>query len=141
MTVNDFLAAIAAKLDFMFPDRLVFVDQIESCSDGNHFVRCVNQRHDKGLDRQRKRSYTFEIDYFQKVRDNMAFNNWAEIMCWAFESLTVGDQLFHLHNLKAEPGDDMVFHFTFDVDTVGLIDPVVAEPMETLENDVRVKER
>ena len=121
MTVNDFIAAIAAKLDSIFPNRLVYVDQIEAGADGNHLVRCIDQSQERIIGRLRKRLLSFEIAYFQKSRDNLSFNDWAEEMYWAFEMLEVNNRLYHLENCKANPGADMVFHFTFDVEAALLL--------------------
>lgn len=121
MTVNAFITAIAGVLYDAFPGRLVYVDQIEAGADGNHLVRCIDQSHVVGLSRQRKRSYSFEVAYFQSERNNMSFHDWAETMYWAFEMLLVEGRLYHLENAKAQKGEDMVFHFTFDVDAFLLL--------------------
>lgn len=130
MTVNDFMEAIAAKLKELFPDRLAYYKKIKTLADGQHFVRCIDQSHAKRLDRQRYRSYSFEVLYFRKDDDALEFNAWVETMYAGFESLTVNGRLFHLVNAHAEPGEDMVFHFIFDVSFFALTDPVSGEKME-----------
>ena len=138
MTVNDMMYAIAMKLGELFPDRLAYYQQVKQMADGQHYVRCIDQTHTKELDRRRRRSYSFEVLYFRKDDDALEFNSWAEVMYMEFETLTVGEQVFHVTNAHAEPGDDMVFHFVFDVSFVALLDPVPGDPMEQLDIDTEV---
>ena len=49
-------------------------------------------------------------------------------------------QVVHITGAQAEPGDDMVFHFVFDVTLSGLLDPPAGEPMEDLEMREGLKE-
>ena len=133
MTVNDIIKAAAVKLGELFPDRLTYYGEIHNEADGNHYIRCINQSHEKRLDRRRARSYSFEIYYFRRDKDALEFNAWAETMYFAFESLVVGGQTLHITGAHAEDGDDGVFHFVFDVDFVALVEPEAAEPMETLD--------
>ena len=138
MTVNDCISAIAVKLGALFPGREVYAGKITQAADGQHFVRCIDQNHGKLLDRQRSRRYSFEVLYFRKDGDAMEFNAWAEAMYMEFETLTVGDQIFHVTNAHAEPGDDMVFHFVFNVNFIALLDPVPGDPMERLSIEMEV---
>ena len=140
MTVNEVMQAIAAKLGELFPDRLVYDRRIEQLADGQHFVRCIDQTHGKLLDRRRSRSYSFEILYFSKADDVVAFNDWAETMYMEFETLTLeSGQILRVTGANATDGDDMVFHFTFDVTFTALLDPVAGDPMTTLEHKEGLK--
>lgn len=132
MTANNLLGAIAKKLGSLYPDRKVFDRKIDANADGNHSVRCINQEHAKRLGRRRYRSYSFEILYFQRENDPMVFHDWADTMYMEFETLTAGENSFHVTNAHAEAGDDMVFRFLFDVDFTGLVDPITENQMETL---------
>ena len=139
MTVNAIMEAIAAKLGELFPDRLAYYKKIKALADGQHFIRCIDQTHTKGLDRQRRRFYSFEVLYFRRDDDALEFNAWAETMYMEFETLDVGGKLLHVTNAHAEPGDDMTFHFVFDVSTVGLIGKPEGEPMENATIQTGVK--
>ena len=57
-----------------------------------------------------------------------------------FRVATVNGQVVHITSAQAEPGDDMVFHFVFDVTLSGLLDPPAGEPMEDLEMREGLKE-
>ncbi len=140
MTVNEIMSALALKLGELFPDRAVHYTQIPRDADGNHYVRCIGQSHTKKLGRRRERVYSFEVLYFCKERDALVFNDWAETLYSELETLTVGGQLVHITGAHAEPGDDMVFHFVFDITVSGLIDPPAGEPMEGLETTEVLKE-
>lgn len=134
MTVNDVMTAIAAKLGELYPDRLVYRDKIEQAADGHHHVRCIDQSHGKLLDRRRQRSYSFEVLYFRKDNDVVEFNRWAETMYMEFETLTLSSgAVLHVTNASATDGDDMVFHFTFDVTFTVLIDRETGDQMGDLE--------
>ncbi|GAC41902.1 phage tail terminator family protein [Paenibacillus popilliae] len=121
MKVNDVITAIARELKSLYPNRQVYIDQIPKKADGNHYVYCTDQCHSKRLDRRRERTYSFVIQYFQSAKDNMLFNDWAETMYFVFEKLDVNGQTVHLTDAHAEPGDDMVYHFVFDVKVNGLV--------------------
>lgn len=140
MTVNEIMSALAHKLGELFPDRAVYYTQIPRDADGNHYIRCIDQSHTKKLGRRRERTYSFEILYFCKEKDALVFNDWAETMYWGFESLMVNGQLVHLTGAHAEPGDDGVFHFVFDITVSGLLDPPAGEPMAELEIREGLKE-
>lgn len=134
MTVNDVMTAVAVKLGELFPDRLVYDKAIEQAADGQHYVRCIEQTHGKLLDRRRSRSYSFEVLYFRKDNDPEEFNAWAETMYMEFETLTLADgQILRVTGASATDGDDMVFHFTFDVTFTVLLDPGAGDPMERLD--------
>ena len=140
MTVNEIMSALAQRLGELFPNRAVYYTQIPRDADGNHYIRCIDQSHVKKLGRRRERSYSFEIRYFSKNKDSLVFYDWAEAMYWGFESLTVGGQKLHITGAHAEPGDDMVFHFVFDVTVSGLIDLPAGEPMSDIEISGGLKE-
>lgn len=122
MTLNNFLQAIAAKLTGLWPDRLVDVEKIPQGADGNFFVGIIESDQAAGLDRRRRRVIQFEVLYFLRSDENMAFNDWAESMYDHFGDLTVEEakdtpRLIHLTNQKARRDDDArVFQFLFDAD-------------------------
>lgn len=139
MTANGIIKTAAAKLAALYPDRLAYSGQIPKDADGQHYIRCISQSHEKRLDRRRGRSYSFEILYFRKDGDALEFNAWAETMYGEFESLTVQNQILHVTGAHARDGDDGVFHFVFDVTFTGLVEPEAAEPMETLDASEAIK--
>ena len=139
MTVNSFIRAAAVRLGELFPGRLVYTDEIPANADGNFFVRCIDQQHERKLDRRRRRFYSFEILYFQKEKDALVFNDWAETMYNSMEQLTCEGASFHLTNAHAENGDDGVFHFVFDADFTVLLAPEGGVLMETLDMTEGVK--
>lgn len=133
MTVNDIISAIALKLNTLYPNRFVYAEQIPKKADGNYFVYCTDQSHTKRLGQRRERSYSFVIQYFQTKKDNMAFNDWAEKMYFEFEKLDVKGQIIHIIDAHAESGDDMVYHFVFDVKVGGLVNVQPGDPMAGLQ--------
>ena len=140
MTVNNVMTAIATRLGELFPDRLVYDRKIEQAADGQHFVRCIDRIHGKLLDRRRSRSYSFEVLYFRKDNDPIEFNAWAETMFLEFETLTLeSGQTLRVTNASATDGDDMVFHFTFDVNFTALLDRAAGESMASLETKEGLK--
>ena len=121
MTVNDIIEAIALQLKMLYHDKKVYVDEIPQGVNGNFYVHCTDQAHIRHLNRRRWRNYSFEVLYFMADKDSMAFNDWAEVMYWAFERLQVDERILTPIDAKAEDGRDMVYHFTFDIDLTGLI--------------------
>ena len=144
MTVNNFMEAIASKLTGLWPDRKVFVDGIPKDADGNYFVGSIETSQEKKLGRRRTRSYQFEVLYFLKVDDNMAFNSWAESMFDNFEALDVvenGTQTRRviLTGHDARKDETGVFQFVFDADFHIVIAPEAADPMESLNQKEELK--
>ena len=141
MTVNKLLEAAAVRLGELFPGRHVFADTVKNHADGNFYIRCVEQSHTKRLGRRRDRAYSFEILYFLKSDDPFGFNEWAETMYSEFETVTADGHVFHVSNAHAEDGDDMVFHFVYDVVFSALYAPETENSMggftlaEGLKND------
>lgn len=140
MTVNEIMGALAHKLGELFPERAVYYTQIPREADGNHYIRCIDQSHTKKLGRRRERAYSFEVLYFCRVRDALVFHDWAEVLYSELETLMVNGQLVHITGAHAEPGDDGVFHFVFDITVSGLLDPPAGEPMAELEIREGLKE-
>ena len=140
MTVNEILSALAHKLGELFTERAVYYTQIPREADGNHYIRCIDQSCTKKLSRRRERAYSFEVLYFCQKGDALVFNDWAEVLYSELETLTVGGQLVHITGAHAEPGDDGVFHFVFDITVSGLLDPPAGEPMAELEIREGLKE-
>lgn len=129
MTVNEIIKGIAKQLEQLYPDKMVYVDEIRRGANENFCVHCIDQAHTRNLDRRRTRSYSFEILYFKAEKDSMNFNDWAEGMYWGFERIQVGDRILTPIDAQAEDGGDMVYHFMFDINLTGLIDKSAGEPM------------
>lgn len=120
MTINNFLEAIAAKLKDLFPGKVVYLDEIPKKADGNFYIRCFENTQERGLDRRRKRTLQFEVNYFCGDRDVLIYNDWVETMYDNFEHITVAEsdgktRGIALTNLKAikNTNTDM-FQFLFD---------------------------
>ena len=139
MTVNEIMIALARKLGELFPDRAVYYTQIPREADGSHYIRCISQSHTRKLGRRRERAYSFEILCFCKERDALMFNDWAETLYGELETLTVNGQLAHILGAHAQPGEDMVFHFVFDIALLGLTVPPEGQAMEGLETKEELK--
>lgn len=137
MTVNNLIEAIASKLTELWPDRKVHVDEIPKGADGNFFVDAIETSQEKLLDRRRKRSYQFEVLYFLRSDDNMAFNEWAESMYDHFEFLNVAEsaekmRCIFLTEQAARKDETGVFQFTFDATFNFITEPLTIDPMEKL---------
>lgn len=145
MTLNNFVEAIAGKLAAVWPDRKVYVDEIPKDAEGQFFVGIIESEQEKRLDRRRKRTIQFEVLYFLKSKENMAFNDWAEEMYDQFETLTVKeteqkDRTVRLTGQKATPNSNArVFQFTFDADFFFVLTPAEIPYMETLDQSEEVK--
>ena len=145
MTFNDFLEAIAAKLTEIWPERLVYVDEIPKDADGQFFVGMISSAQEKHLDRRYRRSLQFEILYFLQAGETMAFQSWAERMYDEFETLTVWEaegktRLVRLTNAEARPDENArVYQFTFDADFFFVVTPEELPVMETLEQSEALK--
>ena len=144
MTINNFLDAIATKLRTLFPGKKAYLDEIPAEADGNFYIRCFEHSQEKGLDRRRKRTLQFEVNYFCKERDNLTYNDWAETMYDNFEQLTVKESEertrgIALTNLKAikNKNTDM-FQFLFDATFHFVLAPEDDELMGDLELIERV---
>lgn len=135
MTVNDILTAFAVKLTELYPDRLVYVDEIPAGADGNFLVRCIEQSHQKGIGRRRVRVYQFEVLYFVAPKDSMAYNDWAETMYWGFEDLAVGQEVVHLSGAAANDTGDMVYHFVVDAQVYNTMAVDRSDEMEGLDQN------
>lgn len=145
MTLNNFIEAIAGKLTAVWPDRKVYVDEIQKDADGQFFVGIIESDQKKHLDRRRKRSIQFEVLYFLKSKENMAFNAWAEEMYDQFETLTVKEtekkeRTIRLTGQKAKPNKNArVFQFTFDADFFFVLTPAEIPFMENLEQTEEIE--
>lgn len=145
MTLNNFIEAIAGKLTAVWPDRKVYVDEIPKDADGQFFVGIIESDQEKHLDRRRKRSIQFEVLYFLKSKENMAFNAWAEEMYDQFETLTVKEteqkeRTIRLTGQKAKPNKNArVFQFTFDADFFFVLTPAEIPFMENLEQTEEIE--
>ncbi len=144
MTVNKFMEAVASKLTGIWPDRKVFVDEIPKDADGNFFVGVIETSQEKKLDRRRTRSCQFEVLYFLKADDNMAFNDWAESMYDNFEALDVDDseagtRRIALSGQTARKDETGVFQFVFDANFSFVLAPEMIDPMENLDQKEELK--
>ena len=145
MTQNDFLRAIARKLDALWPDRKVYANQIPANADGNHYVRIIETTYEKLLDRRRKTSIQFEVLFFAREDDNMSFHDWSEMMHYNFELLKVADgsaegRLVHLTGRRSMRNDNlMAYQFMFDANFYLLYAPLVGPIMEMLDQEEAVK--
>ena len=139
MTLNNFLEAVAAKLTDIWPDRKVYTDEIPKDSDGQFYVGIIESGQESRLDRRRKRTIQFEVLYFLKTKDRMAFQGWAEEMYDHFERLTVQEdsgktRTIRLTGQKARPDENArVFQFLFDADFFFVLTPPESPFMEDLE--------
>ena len=144
MTINKFLDAIAAKLRALYPDKVVYFDEIPAEADGNFYIRCFEHSQERGLDRRRKRTLQFEVNYFCMDRDNLVYNDWAETMYDNFEQLTVVESEgktrgIALTNLKAIKNKNTeMFQFLFDATFHFVLAPEDDELMGDLELIERV---
>ena len=89
MTLANFLSAIAQKLAGIWPGRLVYTGEIPQDADGQFFVGIIESGQEKRLDRRRTRTIQFEVLYFLRSKDVMAFQAWAEAMYDNFDALMV----------------------------------------------------
>ena len=138
MTLNDFLQAIADRLRAIWPDKTVQLNKIPRDADGQFFVGIIESGQEKHLDRRRKRTVQFEVLYFLRKGDNLAFNAWAEQMYDSFEVLDVragdGTREVRLTGQTARDGqNERVFQFLFDADFFVRQAPEEAPMMETLQ--------
>lgn len=144
MTVNKFMEAVASKLTEIWPSRKVFVDEIPKDADGNFFVGSIETSQEKRLDRRRTRSYQFEVLYFLRTDDNMAFNDWAESMYDNFEFLDVVEtgtenRRIALTGQTARKDETGVFQFIFDANFFFVLAPEADDPMENLDQREELK--
>ncbi len=145
MTLNHFLEAVAVKLVGLWPDRHVYVNEIPKDSDGNLFVGIVETTQEKKLDRRRLRHVQIEILYFLASKNNIDYNEWAEAMLDAFETLTVTEtesrsRLVRLTNITTRKDDDSrVYQFLFDADFYFVITPEAIPTMYYLGQDNTIK--
>lgn len=139
MTLANFLSAIAQKLTGIWPDRLVYTSEIPQNADGQFFVGIIESGQEKRLDRRRTRTIQFEVLYFLRSKDTLAFQGWAEAMYDNFDTLTVQEdgektRVVHLTGQKARPDDNTrVYQFLFDASFHAALAPEEGPSMENLE--------
>lgn len=139
MTLANFLSAIAQKLTELWPDRLVYAGEIPQNADGQFFIGIIESGQEKRLDHRRTRTIQFEVLYFLRSKDTMAFQAWAEAMYDNFDTLTVKEdgekaRVVHLTGQKARPDDNArVYQFLFDASFHAVLAPGEIPPMENLE--------
>ena len=139
MTLANFLSAIAQKLTGIWPDRLVYTCEIPQNAAGQFFVGIIESGQEKRLDRRRTRTIQFEVLYFLRSKDTLAFQAWAEAMYDNFDTLTVREdgektRVVHLAGQKAQPDENArVYQFLFDVGFHAVLAPEEGPTMENLE--------
>lgn len=146
MTLNHFLEAASATLTAIWPGRRVYTDRIPAGADGSFFIGIIESSQEAHLDRRRKRSIQFEILYFLRSDDSMAFHDWAEAMYDRFEQLQVAEADGHtrtvrLTNRRARRDSaERVYQFLFDAEFFVVLAPEPAPNMETLDQKEVLKE-
>ena len=149
LTLVNFIKAITAKLNELYPDRVVHIGEIPREADGNFYIRLVDSSQQKHLDRRRKRVLQFEVLYYCKERDTVKFLEWAEAMYENFERLTVAagsggsgeSRSIALKNQKAyENRNTMMYQFMFDAEFHFVLEAEEIPLMEELIHDERMKE-
>ena len=139
MTLANFLSAIAQKLAGIWPGRLVYTGEIPQDADGQFFVGIIESGQEERLDRRRTRTIQFEVLYFLRSKDVMAFQAWAEAMYDNFDALMVREdaektRVVHLTGQKARPDENArVYQFLFDANFHAVLAPEDGPPMENLE--------
>ena len=90
-------------------------------------------------------SILIEILYFLASKNNIDYNEWAEAMLDAFETLTVTEtesrsRLVRLTNITTQKDDDSrVYQFLFDADFYFVITPEAIPTMYYLGQDNTIK--
>lgn len=141
------MKAITAKLNELYPDKIVHIGEIPREADGNFYIRLVDSSQQKHLDRRRKRVLQFEVLYYCKERDMTKYLEWAETMHENFERLTVAmndngeSRSIALINQKAyENRNTMMYQFMFDAEFYFVLEAEEIPLMDELIHDERMKE-
>ncbi len=115
------LAAVAERLDRLWPERPVRVDEVAAGAAGSFFVRVTGIVHGAELDRRRKSGCTVDIAYYDDKHRTVPYLVWAEEMCRAFGQVVLADgTVLYARNMHAEPvGRE--YHFVFDLRARGML--------------------
>lgn len=131
MKISDIARDIGRRLKAAFPESVMYVDDIPAGAEGNFLLVIAEIADGGGITPRRKRSVSFDVVYFSKPRDALAFADWAELMEGALRTLSGEGQLFHTKERNAVR-TDMQYHYMFTVSS-DFLEYTPGDPMETLE--------
>lgn len=131
MKISDIARDIGRKLNAAFPGSVMYVDDIPAGAEGNFLLVITEISGGDGITPRRKRNVSFDVVYFSKPRDALAFADWAELMEDTLHTLSGEGQLFHTKERNAAR-TDMQYHYMFTVSS-DFLEYTPGDPMETLE--------
>ncbi|CCY19811.1 putative uncharacterized protein [Eubacterium sp. CAG:786] len=131
MKISDIARDIGRKLNAAFPGSVMYVDDIPAGAEGNFLLVITEISGGDGITPRRKRSVSFDVVYFSKPRDALAFADWAELMENTLRMLSGEGQIFHTAERNAVR-TDMQYHYMFTVSS-DFLEYTPGDPMETLE--------
>ena len=131
MKISDIARDIGRRLKAAFPGSVMYVDDIPAGAEGNFLLVIAEIADGGGITPRRKRSVSFDVVYFSKPRDALAFADWAELMEGALRTLSGEGQQFHTKERNAVR-TDMQYHYMFTVSS-DFLEYTPGDPMETLE--------
>lgn len=131
MKISDIARDIGRKLNAAFPGSVMYVDDIPAGAEGNFLLVITEISGDDGIVPRRKRSVSFDVVYFSKPRDALAFADWTALMEDTLHTLSGEGQLFHTKERSAVR-TDMQYHYMFTVSS-DFLEFTPGDPMETLE--------
>lgn len=131
MKISDIARDIGRRLKAAFPESVMYVDDIPAGAEGNFLLVIAEIADGGGITPRRKRSVSFDVVYFSKPRDALAFADWTELMEGALRTLSGEGQLFHTKERNAVR-TDMQYHYMFTVSS-DFLEYTPGDPMETLE--------
>jgi len=131
MKISDIARDIGRRLKTAFPESVMYVDDIPADAEGNFLLVITEITGGEGIIPRRKRSVSFDVVYFSKPRDALAFADWAELMEDTLRTLSGEGQLFHTSERSAVR-TDMQYHYMFTVSS-DFLEYTPGETMETLE--------
>ena len=131
MKISDIARDIGRRLKAAFPGRVMYVEDIPAGAEGNFLLVIAEIADGGGITPRRKRSVSFDVVYFSKPRDALAFADWAELMEGALRTLSGEGQQFHTKERNAVR-TDMQYHYMFTVSS-DFLEYTPGDPMETLE--------
>ena len=127
MKISDIARDIGRRLKAAFPGSVMY----PAGAEGNFLLVIAEIADGGGITPRRKRSVSFDVVYFSKPRDALAFADWAELMEGALRTLSGEGQLFHTKERNAVR-TDMQYHYMFTVSS-DFLEYTPGDPMETLE--------
>lgn len=114
MRISEICRDIGRRLKGEFPESLAYVENITHGAEGNFLLVITEISDGRGIVPRKKRSVSFDIVYFSKLRDTLGFADWAERMEKTFGTLSADGQIFHTSARNAVR-TDMQFHYMFTV--------------------------